>query len=153
MRRVLPLAKLCEMASPQNQLRHAREPDGLARALGSLRRELKPGDVFRFRIVEGQVHLQELRLKTTGTGQGTRFLAKVCALLDQHAVEATGVVDPTEFALDPDTATLLRWYARFGFAQVGVDEFERPVIRRAPAAGQQERAGSAWLERERECAA
>lgn len=117
-----------------------------------LRRDLKPGDIFRVRVVDGLVHLQELRLKTTGTGQGTRLLAKVCALLDEHAVEATGVVDPTDSVLDPDTATLLRWYARFGFAQVGVDEFERPIIRRAPSAGQQDRAGPVLLERERECA-
>lgn len=102
----------------------------MAKALARLARQLRPSDRFTYRVQGDTVELLVLRLATTGTGAGTRFLRQVCDVLDEHRYAASAVVDPTDSLLDPDQATLLRSYRRFGFSVVGEDPDGQPVIRR-----------------------
>jgi len=99
-------------------------------ALDRVARQLGPRDKFTYQVHGDMVMLLVLRLATTGTGAGTRFLRQVCTVLDEHGCVASAVVDPTDSPLDPDQQTLLRWYRRFGFTVVGEDPDGQPLIRR-----------------------
>jgi hypothetical protein len=138
---------LCGMVIAQTGTGASADEEALLRGLTRLRRQLlSAADEFRFKIdpEARKVSLRALRLKTTGTGAGTRFMRQVCLLLDEHGFTATGVADPTDSLLDPDTSTLLRWYARFGFEVVGEEPLSgQPVIQRAPSPERQREAASA----------
>lgn len=84
-------------------------------AFVALGRTLPKGSSFVFTVSDDELFLKILRVPQTGKGIGSRFLSEVLALADAHRLPVRLQADPTDEPGDPDTLTLVRWYARFGF--------------------------------------
>lgn len=110
----------------------------LKKTLNALRVSLPPGSVFSFDVCEGEVTLKLLRVRQTGVGSGTRFLAAVLSRTDAANCPVKLIADPTDEPADPELADLVRWYSRFGFQPVRATDdgvwMERAVRSPAPTA-------------------
>lgn len=105
-------------------------------AIDALRLTWPAGVHFECTRHASHIHLDVLRVANTGQGIGTQVLTDVLNVFDEHGVEAHGEVDPTDEPEDPDTTTLLRWYAKHGFVVTGVDaDTGQPLIGRVPVSG------------------
>lgn len=93
-------------------------PD-FSRALRGFRAALPAGFVLSLRADPAGLLIRRMRAPAQKQGQGSAVLAALLRLADQHAQPVRLYADPTLEADDPDLPTLVRWYARHGFAVTG----------------------------------
>jgi hypothetical protein len=102
--------------------------------LRAIRAALPRGSKFRFTLEHDLLILHMLHLPPESRGGvGTKTLQRIVAVADRHELRAKLVADPTDEPGDPDLATLVRWYGRFGFQQTGIDrDTGSPIMERQP---------------------
>lgn len=106
-----------------------------ATRLWTLARSLSPGSVFEWEVANGTLHLRHLSVPGMAPhGIGTKFLASVLDLADAAGLDQVLEADNTDEPGDPGLFDLVRWYWRFGFRPTGLDDQERPILRRAASA-------------------
>lgn len=100
--------------------------------LDAVRATLPSGAELAYEVSGGELTLGVLYLPEGARGEGTRLMASILAHADAAGLRTTLLVDPTDEPGDPSSFELARWYARFGFEVVGVDEWMRPTMARGP---------------------
>ncbi len=84
------------------------------------------------RCDRGGVLIERMRSRVQRAGVGTIVLVRLLALADEHEHPVRLYADPSLEPDEPDLETLVRWYARHGFAPTGITpdgwiRMERPV--------------------------
>ncbi len=87
-----------------------------------LRQTLPMGSDLTWELYDDHIYLHLFRLPVEHRkGQGSKWLARFLDIADQGRLVVALTADPTDKPDDPALVDLVRWYRRFGFVPLGMD--------------------------------
>ncbi len=101
-------------------------------ALRKLVKALPPGASFAFTLDSEVLWLNRILLpRHARNGGGSRLLARILMIADRTGLPVMLEASPTERPGDPGVFDLVRWYSRFSFQCIAINE-DGVVMRREP---------------------